>query len=132
MRERGELGIDVQIMINTECLICQNSWTFLTMIKKTLGKINNTFSFHHIWILFLLKENDFLWIHSWFVLFKDIISRHFMIFYFRFLLFFKEKDLVYYILYMALPSSWFVFWISLTCQRFPSKIGITYSKVWRF
>ena len=84
-REREwELERDVQTMINTECLICQNSWTFLTMIKKTLGKINNTFSFHHIWILLLLKENDFSWIHSWFVLFKDIISRHFMIFHFRF------------------------------------------------
>ena len=50
---------ELRAMIYTECLICQNSWTFLTMIKKTLGKINNTLPFHHIWIIFFLKGNGY-------------------------------------------------------------------------
>ena len=93
--EREEL----QTMIYTECLICQNSWTFLTMIKKTLGKINNTFPFHHIWILLLLKENDFSWIHSWFVLFRIILAAILWYFILGFFCSLEEKNGLLHFIY---------------------------------
>ena len=128
MERERERERELQTMIYSECLICQNSWTFLTMIKKTLGKINNTLPFHHIWIIFFLKGNGYFFTSQIVFFFLKILLATILWYFILCFLFFSGKKLLHCILYMVLAFGWFVFWVSCTCQHYPSKIGITNSK----